>query len=45
MQVVDTGARLLELRWIERQREPVIGDTCVNSPFEAEPPHDSFNLA
>src|SRR6516225_11433672 len=30
---------------IDRQREPVIGDACVNSTFEAEPPHDSFNLA
>src|SRR6516165_9762151 len=30
---------------IYRQREPVIGDACVNSMFEAEQPHDFLNLA
>ena len=30
---------------IYRQREPVIGDARVNSMFEAEQPHDFFNLA
>jgi len=30
---------------IDRQREPVIGDACINSTFEAEPPHNPFNLA
>src|SRR6516165_9473469 len=29
---------------IDRQREPVIGDACIKSAFEAEPPHNPFNL-